>query len=110
MKAKFRGAIGKLLNRQDGGFEMNTSLVFGTDNKFGDFTVSSFKNLDRKEVELENGKTWNHSYIQTVDHNLKVSTFRFDNDANKVVKIVNEAIQLRDLHFQEQEFDTAWHK
>tara|TARA_R110002153_G_C12889319_1_gene450631 strand:- start:63 stop:386 length:324 start_codon:yes stop_codon:yes gene_type:complete len=107
MKAKFRGIIGKLLNKKDGGFDMNTSLIFGTDDNFGELTVMSFKNIERKEVKLENGKTYSYDYIQIVDHNLKVSRFRFSADANRVIKIVNEAISSRCLHFQEQEFNIA---
>mgnify|MGYP003657545734 CR=1 FL=1 len=104
--AKFRGIIGKLLNRNNGSFEMNTSLIFGTNDKFGDLTVMSFKNPSQKEVKLANGKTYNYNYIQIVDHNLNVSRFKFGADANKVVKLVNEAIEKRGLHFQEQEFHT----
>ena len=100
---KFRGLIGKLLNRTGNGFEMNTSLIFGTENNFGTYTVMSFRNKERKEVRLANGKTYNYSYIQIVDNKLNISRYRFDADAEKVVKIVNKAIQEKGLHFQEQE-------
>ena len=100
---KFRGLIGKLLNRTGNGFEMNTSLIFGTENNFGTYTVMSFRNKERKEVRLANGKTYNYSYIQIVDNKLNISRYRFDADADKVVKIVNKAIQEKGLHFQEQE-------
>ena len=104
MKAKFRGIIGKLLNKRNGRFEMNTSLIFGTENNFGTYTVMSFSNLERKDVRLANGKTYNYSYIQIVDNKLNVSRYRFDADASKVVKIVNDAIEAKGLQFQEQEF------
>lgn len=100
---KFRGLIGKLLNRTGNGFEMNTSLIFGTEDNFGTYTVMSFRNKERKEVRLANGKTYNYSYIQIVDNKLNISRYRFDADAEKVVKIVNKAIQEKGLHFQEQE-------
>jgi hypothetical protein len=100
---KFRGLIGKLLNRTSNGFEMNTSLIFGTKDNFGTYTVMSFRNKERKEVRLVNGKTYNYSYIQIVDDKLNISRYRFDADAEKVVKIVNNAIQEKGLHFQEQE-------
>jgi len=102
---KFRGLIGKLLNKKDGRFEMNTSLIFGTNDNFGTYTVMAFSNLERKEVRLANGKTYNYSYIQIVDNKLNISRYRFDADASKVVKIVNNAIKTNSLHFQEQEFD-----
>ena len=104
MKAKFRGIIGKLLNKRNGRFEMNTSLIFGTEDDFGTYTVMSFSNLERKDVRLANGKTYNYSYIQIVDNKLNVSRYRFDADASKVVKIVNDAIEAKGLQFQEQEF------
>jgi hypothetical protein len=102
---KFRGLIGKLLNKRDNKFEMNTSLIFGTEDDFGTFTVMAFRNLEGKEVTLANGKSYNYSYIQIVDNKLNVSRYRFDADASKVVKIVNNAIKTNSLHFQEQEFD-----
>jgi hypothetical protein len=100
---KFRGLIGKLLNRTGNGFEYNTSLIFGTKDNFGTYTVMSFKNEQRKEVRLANGKTYNYSYIQIVDNKLNISRYRFDADAEKVVKIVNKDIKEKGLQFQEQE-------
>jgi len=102
---KFRGLIGKLLNKKDGKFNMETSLIFGTEDNFGTYTVMSFRNDERKEVRLANGKTYNYSYIQIVDNKLNVSRYRFDADAEKVVKIVNQVIKEKGLHFQEQEFN-----
>ena len=104
MKSKFRGIIGKLLNRKNGEFKMDTSLIFGTKDNFGTYTVTSFRNKERKEVKLANGKSYSYSYIQIVDDKLNISRYRFDADASKVVKIVNDAIQFKGLHFQEQEF------
>tara|TARA_R110000744_G_C19166281_1_gene541108 strand:- start:261 stop:575 length:315 start_codon:yes stop_codon:yes gene_type:complete len=104
MKAKFRGLIGKLLNKTDNGFAMNTSLIFGTEDNFGTYTVMSFKNDERKEVRLANGKMYKYSYIQIVDNKLNISRYRFDADATKVVNIVNEVIASKGLHFQNQEF------
>ena len=100
---KFRGLIGKLLNRTGNGFEYNTSLIFGTKDNFGTYTIMSFKNEERKEVRLSNGKAYNYSYIQIVDNKLNVSRYRFDADAEKVVKIVNKDIKEKGLQFQEQE-------
>jgi len=100
---KFRGLIGKLLNRTGNGFEYNTSLIFGTEHNFGTYTVMSFKNEERKEVMLANGKAYSYSYIQIVDNKLNISRYRFDADAEKVVKIVNKEIKEKGLIFQEQE-------
>jgi hypothetical protein len=102
-KTKFRGLIGKLLNKTGNGFKMDTSVIFGTNDNFGTYTVMSFKNDERKEVKLANGKTYNYSYIQIVDNKLNISRYRFDADASKVVNIVNKAIASKGLHFQEQE-------
>ena len=100
---KFRGLIGKLLNRNENGFEYNTSLIFGTEDNFGTYSVMSFKNEERKEVMLANGKAYSYSYIQIVDNKLNISRYRFDADAEKVVKIVNKEIKEKGLIFQEQE-------
>ena len=101
---KFRGLIGKLSNKKNGVFEMNTSLIFGTKHNFGTYTVMSFGNLERKEVTLANGKIYNYSYIQIVDNNLNVNRYRFNSDSSKIVSIVNDAIEAKGLQFQEQEF------
>lgn len=101
---KFRGLIRRLLNLTDNRFKMDTSVIFGTKDNFGTYTVMSFKNDERKEVKLANGKIWDYSYIQIVDNKLNIARYRFNADASKVVKIVNDAIESKGLHFQEQEF------
>lgn len=101
---KFKGLIGKLLNKGNGRFNMETSLIFGTKDNFGTYTVMSFRNDECKEIKLANGKTYNGSYIQIVDNKLNISRYRFDADSTKVVNIVNKAINEKGLHFQEQEF------
>jgi len=100
---KFRGLIGKLLNKGNGKFQMNTSVIFGTEDNFGTYTVMSFANTEKKEVKLSNGKNWGYSYIQIVDNKLNISRYTFCD--NNVVKIVNEHLKSNGLHFQEQEFD-----
>ena len=97
---KFRGLISRLLNRGNGKFNYNTSVIFGSDYNFGDYTVMSIANEENKEIKLTNGETTKHAYIQIVDNKLNISRYFFDDP--KVVGIVNAHLKANSLHFQEQ--------
>ena len=99
---KFKGLIGRLLNKGNGRFQMNTSVIFGTKDNFGTYTVMSFANEENKEVKLTSGKTTKYAYIQIVDNKLNITRYYFDDP--KVVGIVNAHLKANNLHFQEQEF------